>query len=127
MVSRFRFFCCKIKIMKNINLQNFFKKQSVIVSSGRNTSWPGNMARDWKIMVYVFAIGLSILSFFAWKIYLSDQIAGGYFSPENGSDMASIKTLDTKKLNADLLIMQNKKAVYTRLKTNPVKVVDPAL
>jgi hypothetical protein len=112
--------------MKKINLQNIFKKQSKEFPFD-DVSWPGKMVRDWKIMVYVFAIGLSILSFFAWKIYLSDQIAGGYFNPENGSDTTSVKILDTKKLSADLLIMQDKKAAYTRLKTNPIKVVDPAL
>ena len=113
--------------MKNINLQNIFKKQPTVVLSNGVISWPGKMFRDWKIMVYVFAIGLAILSFFAWKIYLSDQIAGGYFSPEDVSGTASVKILDTKKLNADLLIMQAKKDAYTRLKTNPVKVVDPAI
>jgi hypothetical protein len=113
--------------MEKINFKKLFKKQPDSMALNTATPWPGKVERDWRILVYCFAIGLASLSVFAWKIYLSDQIAGGYFVPEASSSNISVKVLDEKKLKADLLIMQGKQGDFVKLKTNPPKVVDPAL
>ena len=44
--------------------------------------WHRRVIRDWRIIVLCFALILIALSLFAWQIYLSDQIAGGYLSEE---------------------------------------------
>lgn len=113
--------------MKNINLQDLFKKKTENTELKVVTAWPGNAQKHWKIMVSVFALGLAILSVLALKIYLSDQIAGGYFGSEASVTNASVKKMDVKKLKADLLIMQKKQTTYQNLKANPPKLVDPAI
>ena len=83
--------------------------------------------RDWKIIVSVFAIILISLSIFAWRIDLSNQIAGGYFMQEVTMTDPLLKTLDKKKLDAGLLILKTKEAEFLKLKANRPKSVDPSL
>lgn len=78
-------------------------------------------------MVLCFAVGLIFLSFFAWRIYLSNEIAGGYLTPAVEISSQTIKTIDKKKLEADILIWENKQADYLMLKSKPNKLIDPAL
>lgn len=113
--------------MKNLNFNKIFIKQASLPPKGKVGYWPGNIERDWRILVYFFAVGLLLISFFALKIYLSDQIAGGYLNSETTSSGVSTKVLNQKKLQADLLIMQTKKEAFVKLKTYPPKIVDPAL
>jgi len=86
-----------------------------------------NFIRDWKIMVLIFAIGLASLSFLAWQIYLSDRIGGGYLTPELPPSNISIKTVDEKKLQAGLLMLENKQIDYLKLQAEQTKLVDPSL
>ena len=76
--------------------------------------------RDWKIVLAVFTLGLIALSVFAWQIYLSSQIGGGYFGTAASPTDAPVQLIDQKKLQADLILLQNHKASL-------VKTVDPSL
>jgi hypothetical protein len=93
----------------------------------KNFYLKNNPLRDWKIMVICFAIGLIILSFFAWRIYLSNKIAGGYLAPTIESSSQITKTVDKKRLDADILILENKQNNYLKLKSSTTKLIDPSL
>ena len=93
----------------------------------KEINFKSNFMRDWKIGVLAFAVGLVLLSVFAWRIFLSDQIAGGYLAPQVTSLDSSIKSLDQKKLQVDILLLETKQADYLKLKANPPKVIDPSL
>jgi hypothetical protein len=92
-----------------------------------NTDIKNNSIRDWKIIVLFFALILFALSFFAWQIYLSNQIAGGYLAPEIETSDTIIKTIDQKRLQADLLLLENRQTEYLKLKADRLKLVDPAI
>lgn len=111
--------------MKKINLKNIFSK-TVNFNPKKEEVWPTQFARDWKIIVLVFALGLLIVSFFAWQIYLSDKIGGGFLSEEVPL-VSNIDTLDTKRLKADLLILETHQSDYQSIKANQPKIVDPSL
>ena len=113
--------------MKIADFKNLIIKKRQISNIGNSAAWPITFIRDWKIIVLAFAIGLISLSAFAWQIYLSDQIAGGYLAPSVENMSLSVKTVDIKKLNADLLMLQTRQADYLKSKANPVKMVDPSL
>ncbi len=113
--------------MKKIHWQNLFKKKiktNDLKSAGRGMV---NYVRDWKIIVITFAIGLLVLSFFSWRVYLSNQIAGGYLSPEVDTTTAVTKTIDQKRLQDVIDILENKQIDFLNLKTNPQKLVDPSI
>ena len=76
--------------------------------------------RDWQIIISLFTLGLIILSFFAWRIYLSGQIGGGYFNLDSVVSDNTLQTIDQKQLRADILLLQNRS--YNQLKT-----IDPSL
>lgn len=86
-----------------------------------------NYMRDWKIIVLVFAGGLVLLSVFAWQIYLSNQIAGGFLSLTEEVPAVPIRTISEKRLRADLEILQNRQTDFSKNKNNPVKLIDPVL
>ncbi|MFA7252854.1 MAG: hypothetical protein WC027_03285 [Candidatus Paceibacterota bacterium] len=103
--------------MKKLNFEKVFK----------NIKQPTrSIERDWKIMVLIFAVGLISLSIFAWQIYLSDKIGGGYLSPTITAPETNTKTVDKKRLQADIMIFETRADEYQKLKTSP-KVVDPSL
>jgi hypothetical protein len=79
-----------------------------------------NPARDWKIMISLFALGLVLLSLFAWNVYLSSQIGGGYFTKDKSQENISVKMIDQNKLQSDLLLLENRPAAVSR-------VIDPSL
>jgi hypothetical protein len=82
----------------------FFKKQ-------KNNNWGNEMvdfARDWKIVVWLFVIGLFSLSFLAWQIYLSNKIGGGLVTSETEIIDDSILTFDQEKLKADIVLLETK-------------------
>jgi hypothetical protein len=93
----------------------------------KNFDLKNNFARDWKILVLVFAIVLISLSLFAWKIYLSDSIAGGYLAPVIEPSDTITKIVDKKRLEADILLLETKQAEYLKLKANQPRMVDPSL
>ena len=115
------------KINFNIDFKSLFKKKPETVDFEGTAAWPVHFMRDWKILVLVFAVGLISLSAFSWQIYLSDKIAGGYLAPAMESSDVLIKTIDQKRLRADLLILQTKQSDYLKLKANQPKLVDPSL
>jgi hypothetical protein len=86
-----------------------------------------NYIRDWKIVVLIFAIGLISLSLFAWRIYLSNKIAGGYLEPVTEPSGSSLKMIDLKKLQADLLQLETKQADYLKAKAKQNSLIDPSL
>jgi hypothetical protein len=86
-----------------------------------------NAVRDWKIMVSVFAFCLVALSGFAWQIYLSDKIGGGYLAPATEAPADSVNVVDQKKLGASLSTLQIKQANYIKLKAEHPRSVDPSL
>ena len=113
--------------MKDIHFKNFFgsKKNKIVV--GPALAWPINFIRDWKMVVLIFAVGLVLLSLFAWNIYLSDKLAGGYLASEVVPADTIIKTIDQKKLNNNLLILETRRADYLKTKSAGLKLVDPAI
>ncbi len=113
--------------MKKIDFKKLFKKKNNQITVGPALAWPINFIRDWKMVVLIFAVGLVLLSLFAWNIYLSDQIAGGYLASEAVPADTIIKTIDQKKLNNNLLILETRRADYLKIKSSGLKLVDPAL
>ena len=113
--------------MKKINLQNIFGSQEKKIEGGSVWAMPVHFVRDWKIMVSIFAGGLILLSLFAWRIYLSNRIAGGYLTPSTESNDLSLKTIDQKRLEADLLLLENKQTEFLKTKASGLKPIDPSL
>ncbi len=113
--------------MKKINLKNLFKNKNKLIDFKPVKVWPFPFAHDWKIIVLIFALVLISLSLFAWKIYLSDKIAAGYLEPDIESSNLIIKTIDQKRLEKALLILETKQSDYLKLKNSQTKLVDPAL
>jgi len=113
--------------MKKINLKDVFHKKEKVIDFGTSMAWPVNFLRDWKIIVLVFAIGLLLLSAFAWKIYLSNRIGGGYLAGTAKPADIFVKTMGKGELQTDLLILENKQYNYLKLKASSIKLVDPSL
>lgn len=113
--------------MKNIDLKNIFKKKEEESNIGPVMAYPVHFVRDWKIMVLCFATGFIVLSIFSWKIYLSNEIAGGYLSTEAISTEPTTKPINQEKLKADILIMERRQAEFLNIKANRSKLIDPSL
>jgi hypothetical protein len=113
--------------MKKINLKNLLKRKAESIKFGTTPAWPIHHIRDWKILVYTFAIGLIAISIFSWQIYLSNEIAGGYLNIQDANQQVPAKAINLKKLQADLLILETRQTDYLKIKANPVKLVDPSL
>ena len=113
--------------MKKINFNNVFKKKTVPPDFGKSVAWPVNAIRDWKIVVLIFAVGVIVLSVFALYIYSSNQIGGGYLTSDTVNPDIAVKTLNLKKLEADISVLENKQADFLKLKATRPKLVDPAL
>ena len=113
--------------MKNISIKNIIKHGTKKPEGIGPAAYPTRFARDWKIIVSLFALGLISLSLFAWQIYLSDQLAGGYLPPTEEPADVSVKTVNIKRLEADLQALQTKQADYLKLKANRIKLIDPSL
>ena len=86
-----------------------------------------NIIRDWKIVISIFAVLLIIVSVLAWKIYLSREIGGGFFSNTQIPDDTLEVTMDSKRLKNDLFIMENKQADFAKVKAMRSRLVDPSL
>ncbi len=113
--------------MKKINFKNLFKKKDKPEALGPSAAWPVSFVRDWKIIVWIFAVGMISLSVFCLQIYLSNKIAGGFLaSPDVTSDVP-VKTINLNKLKADILIMETRQADYLNLKSSSKKPGDPSL
>ena len=113
--------------MKKINLKNLFRKsrkksnpEEVFVSTI-------NLDRDWKIIVVLFAIAMIALSLFSWHIYLSDKIAAGYLTPLTSPEESVVKTVDQERLEADILLFDNRQANFNALRSGQNKFLDPSL
>jgi hypothetical protein len=113
--------------MKNLDLKNLFKKKVSPVSSESTPVYSVNFARDWKIIMVIFAIALAAVSAGAWKIYLSNQIAGGYFNSPVDTFVPISKTIDKKRIQDAISILEKKEANLVDLKATRPKQIDPAL
>ena len=111
----------------NINFKELFQRNNQKLIPEGSIAWPVNFFRDWKRIVITFAIGLLLMSAFAWQIYLSDKIAGGYLAPVIEQTDLSVKTLDKKRLKADVIFLDTRQADYLKLKASRTTMVDPAL
>jgi hypothetical protein len=67
-----------------------------------------DFAHDWRIIIWIFFIIFFSLSFFAWQIYLSNKIGGGFGSSKLESIDDSALTIDQEKLQADIIILENR-------------------
>lgn len=110
-----------------MNLQNIFGTKKEKINTPPAFSGGRNYLRAWKTMVCFFAIGLVLLSFFSWQIYLSSKIGGGYLSPESVPSGAIVKNVDKKRLQNDILIVETKQVEYLKLKADNQKVADPSM
>lgn len=79
-----------------------------------------NPRRDWKFVLGIFLLGLVIISALAWKVYLSSQIADGYFNEYVSGNPQDVKDINLKKLQSGISILKNRQ-------TPLVKVIDPSL
>lgn len=79
-----------------------------------------NPSRDWRIITIIFALGLLALSLFAWNVYLSDQVGGGYFSSKISGEESVAKTLDQKKLKDVISTLEKRQPSLSR-------TIDPSL
>jgi len=113
--------------MKKINFKFLLKKKNTSGDINLVTAWPVNYARDWKIMVLVFAVGLILLSIFSWRIYLGNKIAGGYFVPEINSADVPTKIVDLSRLRNNLLLLDAMQEAFSEFKKDRPKMVDPSL
>jgi hypothetical protein len=113
--------------MRNINLQNILRKKPKLTDGESSMAWPVHFIRDWKIVVCIFAAGLVSLTIFSWQIYLSDKIAGGYLAPNIETSDSITKTIDEKRLQTDIIILETKQTDYLKLKEARVKLTDPSL
>jgi hypothetical protein len=77
--------------------------------------------------VLTFAIGLVFISLLSWYVYLSNRIAAGYLAPNLDPTTFTIKSVDQKKLEADLKLLSDQQAGYLKIKNNPTQRIDPAL
>lgn len=82
--------------------------------------------RDWRVIVWIFGVALVIVSAFAWKIYLSDKIGGGYFSPETGTTENQTRVIDTKRLKKAVMISEKRALDSANLKNNLLRPADPS-
>lgn len=112
--------------MKKINFKNLFKAGNRSDDFGTAVAWPVNFVRDWRVIVLIFAVGLIFLSSFGLQIYLSNQIAGGYLTPILSSSDATVKTINLKKLNTDVAIMDARQVNFNKLKSTQSKLADPS-
>jgi len=85
-----------------------------------------NPNRDWKIIAYIFIAGIILISLFAWKIYLSDELGGGYFGVSSPSAEIETLSINEKRLQADILLLESIKSNYLDSKTTQSKVIDPS-
>jgi hypothetical protein len=113
--------------MKNFDFKRFFKLRKKASPPGPSLAWPINFVRDWKFIVLIFVIVLISLSLFAWQIYLSEEIAGGYLTSTLSTSTVSIKTINQKRLETDLSILEERDNILLNIKTTRPKMVDPAL
>lgn len=113
--------------MIKINIKNIFNSRKKTKNIDNSSVWPTHYLRDWKIIVLGFALGLLFLSIFSWQIYLSNQIAGGYLVPTEVVKNTSVTTINQKRLDAQILLLETRQADYLKLKANKLKLVDPSL
>lgn len=90
-------------------------------------SWPIHANRDWKIIVLIFATGLIVLSLFAWRIYLSEKIGGGFLAQEVPPADALTSTVNNQKLEAGLIILETRQADFLKIKADQTKLIDPSI
>lgn len=84
-------------------------------------------ARDWKIILFIFASGLIFLSIFAMRIYLSDRVGGGFWTSFIETSDVSVKTIDNSRLQSDLLILDTRQTNFSELSDTRTELVDPSL
>ena len=113
--------------MKKNYFKNIFLKKLIFPDYFKTKVYPSDCIRDWKILVLIFAVGLFCLSAFAWKIYLSDKIGGGYLASDTEFIVSIEKTLDEKKLQTDLEMLRVKQSDFLKFEINRYKSVDPSL
>lgn len=112
--------------MRKADLKKFFTLQKPKKEFGRPVAVTMPFMRDWKIIVCVFAVGMISLSLLAWQIYLSDKLGGGYLSEEIDSQSATVRTVDKKRLETNILLFEARQADFDQLKTSP-HVFDPSI
>jgi hypothetical protein len=86
-----------------------------------------NFRRHWTIIVWAFVIIFFSISFLAWQIYLSNQIAGGLGTLEESDSSETELTLDEGKILEALSIMETRQNGFGNSTNTSKKVVDPAL
>ncbi len=113
--------------MRKIKIQKIFKRKDKVIDLGRSFSWPNHFVEHWRFLVLIFAVGMISLSIFSWQIYLSDKIGGGYLAPAVEAPDTIVRTIDQKKLEAVLKILEDRQINFLKLKANQPKLIDPAL
>jgi hypothetical protein len=112
--------------MKKITFKKFFRRHPKSVKTEAAVYSNRSYVRDWKIIVCVFTVIMFLISFYAWKIYLSNEIGGGYLASEPITEPTAAKTIDLKKLQSALLLFEARQADFQKIKDGP-RIVDPSL
>jgi hypothetical protein len=106
--------------MKNFYIKKIFKKT-------KDKKQFEIVLQNWRCLTLTFSVILIVLSLFAWKIYLSNQIGGGYLKIKDNNPSPSIKTIDLIKINKTIDTLKQRDAYFFDIKNKPTKLVDPNL
>ena len=83
--------------------------------------------RDWKIIITFFTLGLLVISIFSWKLYLSGEIGGGYFTDKLSPIDTTKQLIDKNKLQSLISTLETKQADFLKIKAGQGKLIDPSL
>jgi hypothetical protein len=85
-----------------------------------------NPSRDWRIIVWSFALVLIVISGFSWRIYLSEKIGGGYFTKSVETTESATREIDIKRLKKAVTISEKRDQAFRELKNNLLRPLDPS-
>ncbi len=111
--------------MKNINLKSLFYTENKNTDELKNRKFYTIVLCDWKRLILGFAFVLIILSLFAWKIYLSNQIGGGFLKIPKDYPNAAVRTIDLKKIENTVDILKQRESDFLKIKSERTKLSDP--
>lgn len=112
--------------MKKNNLKNLFQKDKKIVKKISNPFSYERVFHDWRILTLSFGVLLVIFSFFAWKIYLSLEVGGGYIKVENSNSDILIKIIDEKRLEKSIYTIKERESNFLKIESEPTELTNPA-
>lgn len=112
--------------MKNFSLHHFLKR-NYETGLEKSAVVPARQLIDWQIILFIFVAGLILLAFFAWQIFLSNNIGGVFLNFEEETAAPSVKIIDESRLHAGILILEKKQIDLLKSKAEHSQLIDPSL